>query len=107
MGGGAHLPLNHTHTPAHIFQNVLFRCSLAQAILFAIFALSSVSLIDCISVGSCSGGPASWYSLGRLRAENVRSEVADVTGIVENINESVFRHQNVGEGRALPPNFRF
>ena len=34
----------------------------------------------------------------RLRAENVRSEVADVTGIVKNIGKSVFRHQNVGGG---------
>ena len=102
MGGRAHLPLSHTHTPAQIFQNVLFRCSLAQVLLFAIFALSSVSLIDCTSVGSCSGGPASWCSLGRLRAENVRSEVADVTGIVENINKSVFRYQTVGGGGSAP-----
>ena len=105
MGGGAHLPLSHTYTPAQIFQNVLFRCSLAQAILFAIFALSSVSLIDCTSVGSCSDGPASWCSSGRLRAENVRSEVADVTGIVKNIGKSVFRHQNVWGGSA--PQFLF
>ena len=39
----------------------------------------------------------------------MRSEVADVTGIVENINKSVFRHQTVGGGGrgALPPNFVF
>ena len=39
----------------------------------------------------------------------MRSEVADVTGIVKNIGKSVFRHQNVGEGGggALPPNFCF
>ena len=100
-GGGANLPLSHTHqAPAQIFQNVLFRCSLAQANLFAIFALSSVSLIDCTSVGSCSGAPASWCSLAfvSVRAENVRSEVADVTGIVKHIGKSVFRCQNVGGG---------
>ena len=28
----------------------------------------------------------------------MRSEVADVTGIVENINKSVFRYQTVGGG---------
>ena len=39
----------------------------------------------------------------RLRAENVRSEVADVTGIVKNIGKSVFRHQDVGGGGALGP----
>ena len=39
----------------------------------------------------------------RLRAENVRSKVADVTGIVKNIGKSVFRHQNVGGGGGLCP----
>ena len=44
----------------------------------------------------------------RLRAENVRSEVADVTGIVKNIGKSVFRHQNVGGGGGRPaPQFFF
>ena len=39
--------------------------------------------------------------MSRLRAENVRSEVADVTGIVKYIGKSVFRHQNVGGSSSL------
>ena len=50
-------------------------------------------------VYSCSGGPASLCFLGSyLGAENVRSEVADVTGIVKYIGKTVFRHQNWGGG---------
>ena len=41
--------------------------------------------------------------LSRLRTENVRSEVTDVTVIVKYISKSVFRHQNAGG--SVPPNF--
>ena len=39
-----------------------------------------------------------WF-LSRLRAENVRSEVTHVTGIVKYLRKSVFRYRNV---EALP-----
>ena len=42
-GGGAHLSPSHAHIPTPKFS---LRCSLAQANLFAIFTVSSVSVID-------------------------------------------------------------
>ena len=64
--------------------------------------MSSVSVIDlrqCIRRQlfrrSCFIVLLRWF-LSRLRAENVRSEVADNTDIVKYIGKCVFRHQNVG-----------
>ena len=69
----------------------------AQANVFAIFTVSTVSVID---LWHCISGQ---LFLSRLRAENVRSEVADVTGIVKYTSKSVFRHQNVRG--SVPPKF--
>ena len=99
--GGGLLPLSHMHTPIQIFSKCFLHCSLAQAI----FTVSSVSVINLWQkLGSCPGSRASTcFLLGsflsRPRAENVGSEVADVTGIVKYIRKSVFWHQ------APPPNF--
>ena len=81
--------------PYSNFPKCLLRYSLAQANVFAIFTVSTVSVIDlwqCIS---------RLLFLSRLRADNMRSEVTDVTSIVKYISKSVFRHQNVW-GPVLP-----
>ena len=70
----AHLWLSYTQTPTQIFQNVL-RYSLAQTNVFAIFKVSTLSVID---FWQCISGQ---LFLSRLRTKNVRSEVTDVTGI--------------------------
>ena len=44
--GGVHPFLNHVHTPIQNFQNALCVVFLAQANLFAILTMSSVSAID-------------------------------------------------------------
>ena len=99
---GGLLPLSHMHTPIQIFSKCFLHCSLAQAI----FTVSSVSVINLWQkLGSCPGSRASTcFLLGsflsRPRAENVGSEVADVTGIVKYIRKSVFWHQ-------APPQFLF
>ena len=81
--------------PYSNFPKCLLRYSLAQANVFAVFTVSTVSVIDlwqCIS---------RLFFLSRLRADNMRSEVTDVTSIVKYISKSVFRHQNVW-GPVLP-----
>ena len=82
-------------------------CSLAQANFFAIFTVSSVSVIDlwqCISRQlfrpSCFMVLLSQF-LSRLRAENVRSKVAYVKGIVKFIFKRVFWEPK-GVGRSSP-----
>ena len=82
------------------FPKCPLRYSLAQANVFAIFTVSTVSVID---FWQCIGGQS---FLSRLRAENVCSEVTDVTGIVKHISKSVFRHQNV-RGGLCPPKILF
>ena len=91
---GAHLWLSYAN-PYTNFPKCPLRYSLAQANVFAIFTVSTVSeivLCQCIS---------RLLFLSRLRADNMRSEVTDVTSIVKYISKSVFRHQNVW-GPVLP-----
>ena len=85
---------------------ILF-CSLVQANFSAIFTVSSVSVIDlwqCISRQlfrpSCFMVLLSQF-LSRLRAENVRSKVAYVKGIVKFIFKRVFWEPK-GVGRSSP-----
>ena len=83
--------------PYSNFPKCLLRYSLAQANVFAIFTVSTVSVIDlwqCIS---------RLLFLSRVRADNMRSEVTDVTSIVKYISKSVFRDQN--EREPFLPNF--
>ena len=89
--------------PYSNFPKCLLRYSLAQANVFAIFTVSTVSVIDlwqCIS---------RLLFLSRLRAENVRSEVTDFTGIVKHVSKSVsyasLSHQSFvrGGNYATPP----
>ena len=83
--------------PYSNFPKCLLRYSLAQANVFAVFTVSTVSVIDlwqCIS---------RLLFLSRLRADNMHSEVTDVTSIVKYISKSVFRHQN--EWEPFLPNF--
>ena len=77
------------------FPKCPLRYSLAQANVFANFKVSTVSVID---LWQCFSGQ---LFLSRLRADNMRSEVTDVTSIVKYISKSVFRHQNVW-GPVLP-----
>ena len=88
-GGGASSTQPYAY-PYSDFSRCSLHCSLAQAI----FTVSSVSVINLWQkVGSSPGSPASLCFLNSLRAENVGSEVADVTGIVKYIRKSVFWHQ--------------
>ena len=109
-GGGAfwnvgrvHLPLSHTHTPAQIFQNAL--CVVHWHKQYSQCLVCPQSM-QCNSRQlfrrSCFIVLLRWF-LSRLRAENVRSEVADNTDIVKYIGKCVFRHQNVGEGELRRP----
>ena len=90
-GGGAHLPLSHAYTPPQIFHNTLGGFSWHKQTSFqsSQCLVCPSSICDNASVGSCSTFfrrscfivLLRWF-LSRLRAENVRSEVADVTGNV-------------------------
>ena len=94
--GGSSLTQQYSNSYSN-FPKCPLRYSLTQANVFAIFTVSTVSVID---FWQCISGQ---LFLSRLRAKNVRSEVTDVTGIVKYISKSVFRHQNVGG--SVPPNF--
>ena len=95
--------------PNSNFPKFALRCSLAQA-LFTVFSVFVIDLWRCISRQlfrrSCFIVLLRWF-LSPLRAENVRSEVADNTDIVKYIGKCVFRHQNVAGGGSyvvpLPP----
>ena len=94
--GGSSLTQPYTN-PYSNFPKCPLRHLLAQANVFAILTVSTVSVID---FWRCIRGQ---LFLSRLRTENVRSEVTDVTVIVKYISKSVFRHQNTGG--SVPPNF--
>ena len=109
-GGGAfwnvgrvHLPLSHTHTPAQIFQNALCVVHWHKQYSQCLVCPQSMQC-KCRQLfrRSCFIVFLRWF-LRRLRAENVRSEVADNTDIVKYIGKCVFRHQNVGEGELRRP----
>ena len=79
------LKLSHTHSPTQIFQNALcvvcwhkqmsvqssqstsspgFSPKRGKEVDFTVSSMSVINLWPCISMGSCSGGPALWCFLG-------------------------------------------